>query len=382
MKDSKDLRGKVCDKIPDKAGAIERLLDGEVQLPPLDFKVAEASAWSGPRRTSGEYDTLLEASWKGKRYRFAVEYKPRSTPKVFAEALGRLGGARLPEQVHPMLMVPYLSPAQLGDLQEREISGVDLCGNGIVIIPGELCIVRGGQRNRYPQSDPIKNIYRGASSVVPRVFLARPRFGSIGEIDSEIRARSGRIAISTISKAVTTLEQDLIVSKKVGRASRGGGVRLLQAEELIDRLAANYRPPRIGRMATGESGLTLPVVARLLADQAGDGRFRCVVTGVGSIGRYAIMAREAKVQVYCSNLGRALQTLGERFRETTRFANIELSETRDEFAYFDPRVVDGIPWASPVQVFLELMSGDKRDRQTAEQARDRILQEIRSQQED
>ncbi len=369
MKETKNMP----DKVPDKATAMDRLRDGEVQLPPLKFKLVEAPA--RPRRGTDEFDAILDVSWKGKRYRFAVEYKLRSTPKVFDEALARLGGATLPGRLYPMLIVPYLSPAQLADLEKRKISGVDLCGNGIVIVPAELCVVRSGQRNRYPQSDPIKNIYRGASSIVPRVFLTRPRFGSISDIETEIWARDGRVAISTISKAVATLEQDLIVSKKV---STQEGVQLLQPETLLDQLSRNYRAPRIERQATGQSSVPLPVVARLLAERATDERFRCVTTGVGSIGQYAIMAREPKVQVYCNNLKRAMHTLGERFQETSRFANVELFETRDQFAYFDPRVVDGIPWASPVQVFLELASGDKRDQETADQVRARILREIGS----
>ncbi len=359
-------------RTPDKTTAIERLREGEVQLPPLRFKLVEAPAQ--PRGRTDGYDALVDVSWKGRRYRFAVKYKLRSTPKAFDEALAALGKGDLPGRIYPLLMVPYLSPSQLATLEEKEISGIDLCGNGIVIVPGDLCVVRSGQRNRYPQSDPIKNIYRGASSIVPRVFLARPRFASIREIETEIRARNGRVAISTISKAVATLEQDLIVSKQ-------DGVRLIQAETLLDQLSRNYRPPRIERQASGEADVPLPVLARLLADRTGDERFRCVTTGLGSIGQYAIMAREPKLQVYCSNLKRALDLLEERFRETPRFANVELFETRDEFAFFDSRLVDGIPWASHVQVFLELMSGDKRDQETADQVRDRILRDIRSQQE-
>lgn len=373
MKNTKNIP----DKIPDRARAIDRLRDGEVQLPPLKFKLIEAPARSQPpfrpRRGSDDYDALLDVSWKGKRYRFAVEYKLRSTPKVFDEALAKLGDGTLPGRLYPMLMVPYLSPAQLVDLEERQISGIDLCGNGVVIVPGELCVFRSGQRNRYPQSDPIKNIYRGASSIVPRVFLTRARFDSMREIENEIRSRNGNVALSTISKAVATLEQDLIISKQ-------NGARLLQAETLLDQLSKSYRPPRIERQATGQSSVPLPILARLLADSAGEDtdreRFKCVTTGLGSIGQYAIMAREPRLQVYCSNLKRALDVLGERFQETSHFANVELFETRDEFAFFDPRVMDGIPWASPVQVFLELKSGDKRDQETADQVRDRILQEI------
>jgi hypothetical protein len=90
------------------------------------------------------------------------------------------------------------------------------------------------------------------------------------------------------------------------------------------------------------------------------------------------MARESKIKLYCSNIRKALDVLGTRFRETSRFSNVELAETIEDSVYFDAKVERGVVWASPVQVFLELMSGDKRDRETADQVRDRILQDLRS----
>ncbi|HOW73926.1 MAG TPA: type IV toxin-antitoxin system AbiEi family antitoxin [Phycisphaerae bacterium] len=321
---------------------------------------------------AGVWDALVEVSWAQKRYRFGLAYKQRSTPKVFDELLAGLRSRSRATAAYPMLMVPYLSPQQLAVLEENGISGIDLCGNGVVMVPGQVCVFRTGQPNRYRQSDPIKNIYRGTSSIVPRVFLSRPRFSALREIEEEIRTRNGRVVLSTISKVVSTLDQDLLVRKKEGE------IRLLQPEALLERLAANYRPPRVERQIVGECDLDVAAILAWLSERKRDTRFRVVASGLNSLSRYAIMAREAKSQIYCSNLKMALDLLGARFRETPRFANLELVETNEDFVYFDARVEDGVPWAAPAQVFLELMSGDKRDRETADQVRDRILQELRS----
>ena len=56
-----------------------------------------------------------------------------------------------------------------------------------------------------------------------------------------------------------------------------------------------------------------------------------------------------------------------------RFPNLELLETEDEPVYFDARQEDGFWWASPLQVYMELMAGDKRDQETAEQLKALIL---------
>ena len=56
-----------------------------------------------------------------------------------------------------------------------------------------------------------------------------------------------------------------------------------------------------------------------------------------------------------------------------RFPNLELQETDDETVYFDSQEQGHLRWASPTQVYLELMAGDKRDQETAQQLRSFIL---------
>ncbi|WP_153559407.1 hypothetical protein [Roseimaritima sediminicola] len=48
----------------------------------------------------------------------------------------------------------------------------------------------------------------------------------------------------------------------------------------------------------------------------------------------------------------------------------------DPTVFFDARPRDGLPYASPVQVFLECSAGDKREQETAQQVMDRILGEL------
>jgi len=62
--------------------------------------------------------------------------------------------------------------------------------------------------------------------------------------------------------------------------------------------------------------------------------------------------------------------------QSDRFPNLELLETEDETVFFDAREQQNFRWASPIQVYLELMAGDKRDRETAEQLKSFILKNI------
>jgi hypothetical protein len=130
------------------------------------------------------------------------------------------------------------------------VSGVDLSGNGILVILKRLLVHRSGEPNRFPERLPLKNVYRGKMSLAARVLLGispRGRYASVNKIRDEIRARGGVLAISTVSKVLRRLEEDLIVSRE------GGAIRLVQAEKLLEALVREYRPPAVTRTLTGRT---------------------------------------------------------------------------------------------------------------------------------
>jgi hypothetical protein len=77
------------------------------------------------------------------------------------------------------------------------------------------------------------------------------------------------------------------------------------------------------------------------------------------------MQRGDLLTVYCPKLDMLLKRLPGS--QSDRFPNLKLLETEDETIYFDARQEEGFWWASPLQVYFELMAGDKRDQETAEQ---------------
>jgi hypothetical protein len=161
------------------------------------------------------------------------------------------------------------------------------------------------------------------------------------------------------------MEEDLIVER------RAGVVRLIQADKLLDELAGSDRPPKVRRAATCGSETPL---AELL-DRA-PGRVRRALSGRSSIEAYAVMGRDERPVVFTDNIRRLLQAWGSRVQETARFVDFELRETDDPSVYFDVRVRDGLPHASPVQVYLECRSGDRREQEVAKQVRASILKEL------
>lgn len=356
-------------KTPTTKEMLDLLRRGKVELPPLSLRLIEAEFPTNGLRRS---DALVEAFWRGKRARFMVECKALSTPKAFQAGLNQLKAAPVPKSRLPMLFLPYLNESQLRELEREGISGIDLCGNGVVVVPGAFSVYRTGGKNRFLSSAPIKNVYRKNSSLVSRVFLLRAGFAAVQEIGAEINrlnllvSRWGRnpMSLSTVSKVLKTLEEDLIIS-------RNETIRLVQPDKLLEALERNFSPPSIRekvRLKVAAEGAALQDMLAGLSRELG---LPLVATGLSSVSQYAAMQRGDVLSVYCPRLEGLPERLGGS--EEDRFPNLELLETDDETVYFDARPGGKFLWASPVQVYLELMTGDKRDRETAGQVKEAIL---------
>lgn len=362
-------------KPPTEQDLIEWLKGGQLDLAPLRFEILDLETrfdWSDRDRF---WDLTVEASWGEQRARFAIDCKSQSTPKAFSESVRRIIATPAPPGYYPMLLAPYLRETQLAELEQKQISGVDMCGNGVVIVPDVMSVYRTGGKNRFPSYAPIKNIYRKNTSMVARALLSKPSYASVQELRDEINARNllvarwGKTPMSsgTVSKALKGLDDDLIVD-------RSDGIRLLQPDKLLERINLNYELPRVTnskRLKVDCSAEDLPGLVRETSELV---MAPAVATGLSSVNWYAVMQRGDILSVYCPR-GEALidQIDG---REEGRFPNLEVIDTEDQRVFFDAREEKGFLWASPLQCYLELRTGDKRDQETAEQVQSYILKSL------
>lgn len=349
--------------------AIEYIANGKLLFSPLTITLK--SVLAPPHRYRA--DMLLEVGWENKTYDFGVEYKARCTPKEFQSATDQALRISSASGLPPMIITPFLKEKQLLELAERQISGLDFSGNGVVVVPDQLFVFRSGSPNQFPASQTIQNVYRRNSAIVPRALLACPVFKSVNDVEAFIQIRGGHISdfslsLSTVSKVLKVLEEDLIISRENGQ------IRLIQPEKLLDKLVANFVCPVVRRFVVGKSTQDVAALTGLLAQNSNRHQVWLVGTGAGSVTQYAAMARENFLSVYCSDQHRLLT--GVEFKETNRFPNLEVIETLDKTVYFDSRTANGFQWASPVQTYLELMAGDQRDQDTASQVRAFILADI------
>ncbi len=338
------------------------LKSGDALVPPLAIR------WSSPSSGRGQGpDAKAEVSWQGRKYRFVAELKGRSTPKTFAQAIAQARAYADNSGDYPLVVLPYLAPERLNELERSGASGIDLCGNALVQVPGKLFVLRSGAPNKFPESYPIRAVYRGATSLVARALLLRAESESLSDMDQFIRSRGGALTLTTISKALRRMEDDVLIER------RGGRARLLQSESLLDKLAAAYQSPKLRRTFVGSVSLPREALGKRLATV----KARAVFTGQTSTDRYAVMGREDRVRIYCESVAELLAAWGAKAKPGERFANLELLETDDPTVYFDVRRFEAMPFASPIQTYLELATGDKREQDAAAQVRSLILKDLK-----
>ena len=133
----------------------------------------------------------------------------------------------------PLIIVPYLSEKRLGELQVLEVSGLDLCGNGILLGP-HFSIWRSGQPNRFPESPTHpQRLPRHQRHLRAVLSCSTAEFPTLTSLQQHAREHcssagqgpdhTGTLTIGTASKVVQSLEQQMIVA--------------------LQGLLENYRPP-------------------------------------------------------------------------------------------------------------------------------------------
>lgn len=312
-------------------------------------------------------DVLLEVVWKTKTYQFVAEIKSVSTPKLIDQAIWNLQSyleylknRPTTERYYPLIIAPYLNDRILEELIQREISGIDLSGNSVLIVPDQLFYYKSGQKNKYPSDDPIKNVYRWSSSIVARVFLSKPEFATVGEVYDEIISREGRTSLGTVSKVIKAMEDDLLISRR-------SGIRLIDGKGLLTKLAENYRTK--GRRQVRRK---VPNVEKFVRGLTKNCDSKRLLYAIDEPERYVVFPSiGAPVKIYLESIDKGFDGL--EFEDTDRFANVQLLETSEASYYFDRQVDDGTYYTSPVQTYLDLMKAGKREREVAEQLADRIL---------
>ena len=352
----------------------EYLMTTEDLLPPLQLDAVDVTL-SKPEKADAFLSLKLRGDLPTDIFDFLVEIKSQNTPRIIHQAIAQIQAyarERNDPEVFPMIVVPYLSEERLAELEEAGVSGIDLCGNGIVTIPGRIFVYRTGKENQYPASRPVSNPFQGKSGVVGRMLLnyeyatvldadenrvreTGRRTTALAEIREGIMERGVDISLAQVSKAISALVEERILGKQ-GRA-----IYVLDPDRLMAELASTwkkYAGNRIYcRLADSPADLT-----RLNEDPELD----WAVTGESSVSRYAAFGQGGPLEIAVSNRKKALELLDARIESVPSFANVALLESDEPAYYFDNEVDEkSIRWASLLQTWIELRKGDARQQDAA-----------------
>lgn len=310
-------------------------------------------------------ETKVTIRWQGRNIHFIAAVKTRTAPKLISEGLRQLRKyATLPKQ-NLLLIVPFLTKTIVEMLEREALSGLDLNGN-YLIQSSEMVAIRLDRKNQFRESQSIKKIFSGNSSLVGRLFLlsAKRHFRSVNEIYSSIQNLDGSLSLSAVSKVLKGLEDELIIQK--GREE----IVLIQPDKLLQRLEEDCRLPKI--VAT----MRLKLPTSDFSPLQGLGKLlpppiRWVLSGESSAERYAVTTPAEIATIYTTDFGSLTQY------ENERFYNVVLKKTFDSFPYFDSREHDRLRWSSPIQCYLELAKLDKREQELARSVRQAILENLK-----
>lgn len=301
----------------------------------------------------------MKLAWAERKVEFIFRGVPRSAPSVAKPIIDDLDSIEIAgtHRSYPLVVAPYLSESLYRELERRRISGLDLNGN-FCIFADELLALRLDRANEYTEERDIKGIYSRNSSIVGRLFLTEPKtYEAVGEVHGAIQKRGGEISLSTVSKVLNGLADEMMIEKE------RGSIRLLQPEALLDKLREGYVEPRVTEDVPLQREDLTPDLLR--ARLGGD----WVWSGSTSAHEYAVTTPDSQPVLY---------TKPERIDELAdlreeRFYSCTARATDDSFVYFDAR--EGT--SSPIQAYLELSQGGKRDREIAEEIRKVILRPFR-----
>jgi hypothetical protein len=344
---------------------LDHLRPGEPLLPPLVIREFD-------RPIDREIDALVNVAFPtdSASERFSVECKTRSTPEVFREAIQKASENAARFESHPMVFLPYLSPEKLVKLEELAVSGIDLCGNGFIYVPNRMCVARTGNPNLYPDSRPIANPYRGRSSLVARMLLDKPQWDTLGELTQAIKkeAQTKGLSMSQVSKTITAFAEDLLVTKT------GNQITLTDPVRMLDNLGSEWRRrSSLNRHAYRSSHAKLDLRELVNVDE-----LAWSLSGESSAPRYCTIAQGGPVQLIVNDLKLAESAFSLTPESVPSFADIVLLETEnDEYYFANERDEDGVRYASRVQTWLELNSGDARQRETAKDLYQTIIRKAR-----
>lgn len=323
-----------------------------------------------------QVDAIMDCSIQnGPSFKAVVEIVPVATPQnilMAAQLLKTYVSKDEQADKIPLLVAPYIGTKQAKILADNGISWLDLSGNMSIRVSNRIYIERTGKPNRFPDTAPIKKIFQGTSSLVSRALLLKPEgFSTLYEIVDFINNRNAKVTLSTVSKVLKSLEEELLVNRNKSLIS------VANPEKLLERLAEGYRNSTerkrrntyrfviegIERLSYGSPNAISAACKEYLAC----GFYAAQIKGLAATDQITIFVKE--IELFRRKAEEELVSI----TADAEFGNAIVTETSDPGVWFNPdmRTVEFV--VDDIELYLEMMVDTPRGPKIAEQLKRRIL---------
>lgn len=342
---------------------------GEQYAPLIINRLAEQVSLQEGRQV----DAVIEFSIQnGPSFKAAAEIKTVATPRMIlmgARQLADYFGKVKKTNMVPLVIAPYIGAKQAKILAEKGISWIDLSGNMSIRISNRVYIERTGKPNRFPDTAPIKNIFQGTSSLVSRALLLKPEgFSSLYEMVNFINKRNATITLSTVSKVVKKLDEELLINRDKSL------VTVADQEKLLGRLAEGYKnSTERKRRSTyrfvieGIEQLSDGMTA-LSKDYLACGFYAAQIKGLAVTDQKMIFVKD--IEQFKRKAEKKLVSV----TPDAEFGNFIITETNDPCIWFNADYQITVSVVDEIELYLEMMIDTPRGPKIAEQLKRRILQ--------
>jgi len=315
----------------------------------------------------------------GPSYAALIEFVPVANPKsirlkcrMLVDYICELGQEKVGLSI---VIAPFIGETQAEILKEQGVSWLDLSGNMMINVPGRIYIERTGNKNKFPDSAPIKKIFQGTSSLVIRALLLKTEgFSSQYEIVDFINSRNASITTATVSRVLKSLEEELLINKTKSSIS------VINREKLLDKLTDGYTNSS-KRKGVKKYKLSAKDVKKVFCalfergvDYAACGFYAAQIKGLAVTTQATILIKnyeEAKKAFNLSNV---------KVEPDSEFGNLTLVETKDNCVWFNIKKVAPLIVAplitvtvDDIELYLEMLVDTPRGPRIAELLRKRIL---------
>lgn len=324
---------------------------------------------------AGEVDARMDFHHGDRHYTMIVEVKRQSQPRYVRNAIYQLRNyvTHFDQSVHhnrygaliPMLIAPYLSLESRTICDKHNVAYLDLYGNAHLTFDA-VHIDRAVAEKPKSESRSLRSIFSPKAAQILRLMLRDPSYAwRVTELAEQAGVSLGHV--SNVRKAL--LDREWV-------EEHDDGVILAKPEVLLEAWRSNYRSPA-GDSIKGYTHLHGSELQERLRGclNANDYAPKAVLSHHSAANWIAPFGRVQTHKFYADDEGAERLSQVLHISPAGKGANVTIRVPRDQGVIRDAiEPVDGIYCTSPVQTYLDLWSGNGRDKEAATFLKEEALQ--------